>query len=476
MTLSRREFSILLASAAAALHAPKSHAGPLRVRRDINSLSAAELATYRAGVAAMRALPFTDPKSFLWQSYVHGTEVSWVTGIPQAEFDTYLNQCNHGTHFLAWHRWYTLFWEEIVRQLSGVNAFTMPYWDAVADQGFLPDAVRVPASDSNSLFDDSRIDQLNAGTAAISGLVNDALLKAPFAAFSGGDGSVNGNPHGRVHNMMGGNMTYFGTAAKDPIFFLHHSNIDRYWECWLGIARRGHVNPGAPFTDQTFLFNTFDGPETVVVGNGMRTSDLGYTYDKCPVPPTKLKIPERLLNLVWDDIQILDVPRPDPPPPILRTLLETQAFALDGRSNVMPLPRAALGRTGFDFNDPAASLAIGLRYLLLTDVGRRGGFEIEVWLAPDAQFVARYELQGAVKIGALGAFTQGHVTHHGAHGDAPSAVFELNSEARRLLGGSATPGVVFARRGLVDRSGVQLPFDAGAGLFDVGGLMIGTTR
>jgi hypothetical protein len=257
---------------------------------------------------------------------------------------------------------------------------------------------------------------------------------------------------------------------------LHHCNIDRYWECWLGLARRGHVNPGAPYTEQTFLFNTFSGPQTVLVGDGMRAADLGYSYDKCPVPPTKLKIPGKLLDLVWEEVQFLDVPRPDPPPPIIRTLLETQAFTLDGRSNVLPVPREALARTGFDFNDPAASLAIGLRYLLLTELGRRGEFEIEVWLAPEARLVERDELQGAVQIGSLGTFSLGHATHHGAHGDAPSAVFQLNSEARRHLGGSATPGVVFVRRGLVDRRGVQLPFDATAPLFDVGGLMIGTTR
>jgi hypothetical protein len=476
MTLSRREFSLLLASTVAALQAPKSHAGPMRIRCDINSLSATELATYRSGVAAMKALPLVDAKNFMWQSYVHGVDPPWVTGIPQIDYDTYFNQCNHGTHFLSWHRWYTLFWEEIVRQLCGVNAFNMPYWDSVADNGFLPDAVRLPADATNSLYDDSRWEWLNDGTAAISGLVNDALLKASFNTFSLGDGSINAMPHARVHNQMGGHMLYFGESAQDPIFFLHHCNIDRYWECWLRMLRRGHVNPGAPFTEQEFLFNTVDGPQTIVVGDGMRTADLGYTYDKCPIAPTKFKIPEWLHNLVWEEVQFLDIPRPDPPPPIIRTLLETKEFTLNGCSNVVPLPREVLKKTGFDFDNSNASLAIGMRYLMLTEVGRKGGYEIEVWLAPEARLVESQQLKGAVQIGALGTFSLGHVVHHGAHGDAPSLVFDLGSEAKRLLGGSATPGVVFARRGLVDRSGVQLPFDAKAELFDVGGLAIGTTR
>lgn len=32
------------------------------------------------------------------------------------------------------------------------------------------------------------------------------------------------------------------TAALDPIFWLHHANIDRLWEVWLG-DNAEHVNP-----------------------------------------------------------------------------------------------------------------------------------------------------------------------------------------------------------------------------------------
>ena len=71
----------------------------------------------------MKALPLADPKNFMWQSYVHGVDPPWVTGIPQVDYDTYFNKCNHGPHFLTWHRWYTMIREEIVRQLCGDNAF-----------------------------------------------------------------------------------------------------------------------------------------------------------------------------------------------------------------------------------------------------------------------------------------------------------------------------------------------------------------
>ena len=35
---------------------------------------------------------------------------------------------------------------------------------------------------------------------------------------------------------VGGWMSAFATAAQDPIFWLHHANIDRLWEAWLALG------------------------------------------------------------------------------------------------------------------------------------------------------------------------------------------------------------------------------------------------
>ena len=52
---------------------------------------------------------------------------------------------------------------------------------------------------------------------------------------------LEGNPHNKIHNFIGGvghlgggpygNMTNF-LSPVDPIFFLHHSNMDRLWDVW----------------------------------------------------------------------------------------------------------------------------------------------------------------------------------------------------------------------------------------------------
>jgi Common central domain of tyrosinase/Polyphenol oxidase middle domain len=41
------------------------------------------------------------------------------------------------------------------------------------------------------------------------------------------------DPHGNVHGEVGGWMCCVPTSAQDPIFYLHHANVDRQWNLWL---------------------------------------------------------------------------------------------------------------------------------------------------------------------------------------------------------------------------------------------------
>jgi hypothetical protein len=50
--------------------------------------------------------------------------------------------------------------------------------------------------------------------------------------------------HDMVHVAVGGasgNMKHPNTAARDPIFWLHHANLDRLWNRWLD--NNAHRNP-----------------------------------------------------------------------------------------------------------------------------------------------------------------------------------------------------------------------------------------
>jgi tyrosinase len=40
------------------------------------------------------------------------------------------------------------------------------------------------------------------------------------------------NPHGTAHISFSGSISSIATAAKDPLFFLLHANVDRLWAKW----------------------------------------------------------------------------------------------------------------------------------------------------------------------------------------------------------------------------------------------------
>ena len=83
------------------------------------------------------------------------------------------------------------------------------------------------------------------------------LTLGTFAEFGGtatASGSLEGTPHGPVHGWVGGDMGAFSTAGKDPVFFAHHSNIDKLWSDWHRLDSQ-HMDPTDPaFLNLTFTF------------------------------------------------------------------------------------------------------------------------------------------------------------------------------------------------------------------------------
>ena len=53
--------------------------------------------------------------------------------------------------------------------------------------------------------------------------------------------SMEGNPHGSAHTSFGGSISSIPTAARDPLFFLLHCNVDRLWAKWQ--RQNGRFDP-----------------------------------------------------------------------------------------------------------------------------------------------------------------------------------------------------------------------------------------
>ena len=108
-----------------------------------------------------------------------------------------------------------------------------------------------------------------------------------------GNTSLEGGAHGSIHNYVGGtrspveagDMSDFTTAARDPIFFAHHGNLDRLWETWRSDPNRKASEPSTDnFLKHKFPFTWIDGTTLEVsVEDTLNTGRLGYTYDTLDV-------------------------------------------------------------------------------------------------------------------------------------------------------------------------------------------------
>lgn len=225
---------------------------PVQARRPASTLNASEVQKLKAAYKAMRDLAAsdpTDPRGMLHQANVHCWNCGQSTQI-------------HGSwSFFAWHRAELYFHERILGKLINDENFRLPYWDwDVPSHRTLPSPYTSPNDASNSLFNATRTksptDQIPA--AWVDDEVMEGILTlGTFPEFGGtatGSGSPEGTPHGPVHGWVGGNMGTFANAAKDPVFFAHHSNIDKIWSDWHKLDSL-HTDPTDPaFLNLTFTF------------------------------------------------------------------------------------------------------------------------------------------------------------------------------------------------------------------------------
>ena len=130
------------------------------------------------------------------------------------------------TYFLAWHRGY-LWWLEQQLKLIRGQSLMLPYWDWYTNPT-VPTEFTNPAT-GNPLY----VPRVNTN-------VYSALDLYPFSTsvVNFQRGTVNSfeeafetRPHNPVHNLIGNAMSSM-ESPTDPIFFLHHCNIDRLWHAW----------------------------------------------------------------------------------------------------------------------------------------------------------------------------------------------------------------------------------------------------
>jgi tyrosinase len=262
------------------VNAHAHHAGvakPLtRHRKNVELLRPDQLAALRQGFAGMAQISgnvVTDNRGYQYFAGLHGLP-NWF--------------CQHGDPpgsdplFLPWHRAYLYFFELALRDQAADAALAWWDWTSPSSQATgIPQAFAAAQADGqpNPLSSASvqpAAQQNGQPTETFRALHNPAGLPTAqqvdailaLGSFSDFTAQLE-DIHNRVHGWVGGTMSVIAWAAYDPIFWAHHTMIDRLWRLW---QLRHPQNFTARFLDQALP------PFPLNVRQTLNVKPLGYDY------------------------------------------------------------------------------------------------------------------------------------------------------------------------------------------------------
>ena len=253
-------------------------------RKNIATLSASDpiVTTYKAAVAAMKALPSSDPRNWTNQANIH------------------FNNCTHGNwFFLPWHRGYLLYFERICRKLTGDDKFALPYWNWTTHPA-VPDVFFDTAS---PLFDPNRgvVQGQAADPSWVSApVIQNILSQTNFDLFASGPpvgnqlhfatntGMLEGNPHNNIHGWIDSSDMGTFMSPLDPVFWTHHNMLDCLWVDWN--LNMGNSNTNDPaWVNQQFhdFFDENGNPASITVIDTVLYPIFLYQFEPCGPNETK---------------------------------------------------------------------------------------------------------------------------------------------------------------------------------------------
>jgi len=316
-----------------------------------------DLLWYAKGVGVMQSRTLDKPNSWWFFAAMHGEYIDktkfprfpgWgfipappqvpTTPLPSQDvIDVYWDQCQHGTWFFApWHRGYLIALEAQIRAavvgLGGPSTWALPYWNYFGpnDEYKIPPAFAQhtlpgPGAAPNPLFIDARYGPKSDGDIYVTTDENADCQKdtvyldsygGPETGFwhpGGTFGDLENNPHNGVHGDVGGGLTPLkyglmsdpGIAALDPIFYLHHCNIDRMWAAWNANNNSNPTDPNwlngpTAVGDRKFLMPMPDGSSWTYTPSMVNSlGQLDYAYDDLAtgLPTQPIKLTQRLMKL-----------------------------------------------------------------------------------------------------------------------------------------------------------------------------------
>jgi tyrosinase len=425
---------------------------PVRIRKDVYKLPAGDktLEWYGKAVAEMQKRKIKDPTSWRYQAAIHGypppppAPVVPAAQLPSAsDRAKYWNQCQHGSWFFQpWHRGYLIYFERICRAaivaLGGPADWALPYWNYSRASIGRVDVKRIPpaflkatvSGQPNPLFVPGRNGGANGivvtnpaevsvecvkrrrYTGSSGGTPGFGGLETGFAHNGSTPGACEMTPHNDIHGDVGGLMGGFNTAGLDPLFWLHHCNIDRLWEVWR--ARPSSLGDPTSNSWRNFVFEMHDengAPVSFRPASMSSTTANGYKYQDISDPFPGMS--------VLEGIQEAPMPvEPTPPPAELAGATEESIPLGSGKASArVPIAAAsALESVG-----GAGEGRTFLNIENITGSGPPGSYEIYV----NGEFVGTLPLFGIAE----------QSSDEGTHGGSGlTIVREITDVATKLQG------------------------------------------
>ena len=221
------------------------HDEDLCVRKDHRMFTADEQSRFLNAftqINAMGALgPFVD---------IHGNAIHQMHGNPR---------------FLPWHRIYLLRMEELLMSVD--PTVCIPYWKSSEEQAF--PAWLLPFTPTVNLMSGPHTVTRNIGmfgtlpnAAAVAAVMANATFNVFGAALEG--------IHNSGHNWVSGSMGSILNAPCDPVFWMHHAEIDRLWWVW----QQTHAGQNPPLAGAAATMDPWSETEP----DTRDINALGFTY------------------------------------------------------------------------------------------------------------------------------------------------------------------------------------------------------
>lgn len=168
--------------------------------------------------------------------------------------------------FLPWHRVYLLKLERMGRAID--TNFFIPYWDWTSERRIPTWLVNyTPTAKVAGIDIQVRRNPDPGSQLPTTAQINFIMGRTTFTQFTR---QLEREPHDSVHMWFRGTMSRINAAPADPLFWLHHANVDRLWSIWQ--ASHSGQNPTLTGTDRRM------DPWTETEAQVRSITVLGYSY------------------------------------------------------------------------------------------------------------------------------------------------------------------------------------------------------